>query len=58
MKQHEEQGKMTTYSTHEWKGIQSRELIEEGFGIFKKNETGPKWRILTSEWFPSLTVPV
>lgn len=42
MKQHEEQGKMTTYSTHEWKGIQSRQLIEQGFGRFKKNETGHK----------------
>lgn len=42
MKQHEAQGKMTTYSTHEWKGIQSRQLIEKGFGRFKKNETGHK----------------
>ena len=42
MIEHEEQGKMTTYSTHEWKGIQSRELIEEGFRRFKKNETGHK----------------
>lgn len=41
-KQPEEQCKMTTYSTHELKGIWSKELIKEGFGRFKKNVTEHK----------------